>query len=295
MHLAYGALLASILMDVAIKLVSTGVSTWAIVAWRWLFSIGILIPFALFYLKPHEWKPFERIHLVRAVLNLIGTFCLFYALQRLQLSVVIAIFFAEPLLTSVFAALVGREHLGPSKWVVSVLGFAGVTLVIIGANGGAASLSLVNHFDALVALAGATAWALMAVLTKRDGGHLSALSLLLWISVAAAGAGVAMSYGTLTSVGPRDIFMLLGAAVLGTIYSLLWINGLKRLSASAVASVMYLSLALSYLVGFAFFGEVPPPLAIVGSAILFCMVMLLSQPSLQQRFDQLFYSKVGLK
>jgi drug/metabolite transporter (DMT)-like permease len=290
MHLAYGALLASILMDVCIKLVSSEVSTWVIVAWRWLFSLLIILPFALCQFKPHEWKPLERMHVLRAVLNLSGTFCLFYSLQRLQLPIVIAIFFAEPLLISVFAALVGGERLGPTKWAVSVLGFVGVSLVILGANGGSVVAGHVDHVDALIALSGATAWALMAVLTKRDGAHLSALSLLFWISVAAASTGVAMSFGSFTSVGLQDMFLLFAAAVMGTIYSLLWINGFKRFSASSVASVMYLGLPLSYVVGFVCFREVPPATAMVGSAILFFMVVVLTQPSMQAKLNQLLGS-----
>lgn len=295
MHLAYGALLASILMDVSIKLVSSGVSTWAIVAWRWLFSIAILLPFALYYLKPHEWRPFEWVHLMRAVLNLIGTFCLFYSLQKLQLPVVLAIFFVEPLLTSVFAAVIGGERLGPAKWVLSIFGFIGVALVILSVKGGTDMVASVSYVDAMVAFAGAAAWALMAVLTKRDGAHLSALSLLFWISIAAASVGVVMSHDNFTSIGLRDVALLFAAAILGTIYSLLWINGLKRLSASAVASVMYLALPLSYVVGYFFFHEVPPTMAIVGSSLLFCMVVLFTQPSLQARFNQLFHNRAGNK
>lgn len=295
MHLAYGALLASLLMDVAIKLVSAEVSTWAIVAWRWIFSIAILLPFALRYMKPYEWNPFARIHLVRAALNLTGTYCLFYSLQHLQLPIVIAIFFAEPLLTSVFAALIGGERLGPAKWTLSTVGFLGVILVIFSGTSSADMVASVGHVDALIALAGASAWALMAVLTKRDGGHLSALSMLFWISIAAAAVAVAMSYENFTFVGTRDMSLLLLAAVLGTIYSLLWINGLKKLSASAVASVMYLALPLSYVVGYVFFREVPPTMAIVGSSLLFCMVVLFAQPTLQARFNQLFNVRVVSK
>lgn len=295
MHLAYGALLASILMDVAIKMISAGVTTWAIVAWRWLFSIAILLPFAMYYLRPHEWKPFERVHFVRAVLNLTGTFCLFYSLQKLQLPVVFAIFFAEPLLTSVFAAVIGGERLGPAKWVLSVLGFIGVALVILGVNGSQDMVAAVGHADAFVALAGAAAWALMAVLTKRDATHLSALSLLFWNSIVAAGAGVVMSHDNFLAVGTGDITLLFAAAILGTIYSLLWINSLKRLSASSVASVMYLALPLSYVVGYIFFREVPPTMAILGSSLLFCIVVLFTQPSLQSKFNQLLSKKVETK
>ncbi len=291
MHLAYGALLASLLMDVSIKLVSSEVSTWAIVAWRWIFSIFILLPFTLRHLKPHEWKPFERTHIMRAVLNLTGTFCLFYSLQRLQLPVAIAIFFAEPLLTSVFAALIGGEKLGPAKWALSILGFFGVTLVIFSGQGSSEMVAAVSYSDALIALTGAAAWALMAVLTKRDGAHLSALSLLFWISIFAATAGVLMSHDNFTHIGMRDMGLLLIAAGLGTVYSLLWINGLKRLSASAVASVMYLALPLSYVVGYVIFREVPPTMAIVGSSLLFCMVVIFTQPSLQARFNQAFLTK----
>ena len=78
----YGAIIASLGMDVVIKFVSADVDTWTMVAIRWLSASLMLAPFAIARFSGSEWNPVRWVHVFKAMLKVIGTYCLFHALQH---------------------------------------------------------------------------------------------------------------------------------------------------------------------------------------------------------------------
>lgn len=288
MHLIYVAMVASVLMDVAIKMVSPEVGTWTLVAWRWTIAVLILGPVVVIRFEAHDWRPFDKVHLWRASLNGVGVFCLFHSLQHLQLTSVVAIFYAEPLFTTVFAGLVGREKVGTADWIVSVLGFAGVTLVVLGSGQSLGNFVTSIDSDALVAVLGAAAFALTSVITRRFGMRHSSLALAFWMAVSSAIFGAAMAGQALLDIGTNDFLLLCVAGVMGTVFALLWVSGLKRLPASTAASARYLTLPLSCLVGYLFFSEVPSLTTLVGSGVLLLVLGVFMRPGVRSRIDAAF-------
>lgn len=288
MHLIYVAMIASVLMDVAIKMVSPEVGTWTLVAWRWTIAVLILGPVVAMRFESADWRPFDKVHVWRTFLNGIGVFCLFHALQNLQLSVVVTIFFAEPLFTTLFAGVVGKEKVGGADWVVSVLGFLGVAMVVLGAGQPDGGLVDWLDADALIAVLGAASFGLTSVITRRFGMGHSSLALAFWMAVSSAIVGAAMAGNALLEIKPQDFMLLCVAAALGTVFALLWVSGLKRMSASTAASARYLTLPLSYLLGYVFFSEIPTLTAVVGSGVLLLVVGVFMRPGIRNRIDAAF-------
>jgi drug/metabolite transporter (DMT)-like permease len=288
MHLIYAAMVASVLMDIAIKMVSPEVSTWTLVAWRWTIAVLILGPVVAIRFESSDWRPLDRIHAWRTALNGVGVFCLFHSLQHLQLSVVVTIFFAEPLFTTLFASVVGKEKVGGADWVVSIVGFLGVALVVLGAGQPVGGLMDWVDVDALIALLGAASFGLTSVVTRRFGMGHSSLALAFWMAVSSAIVGATMAGQALLEVKPTDFLLICVAAALGTVFALLWVSGLKRMSASTAASARYLTLPLSYLLGYVFFSEIPTPTAVVGSGVLLLVVGVFMRPGIRNRIDAAF-------
>jgi len=92
----------------------------------------MLLPLAVVMFGRSDWQAFRRVHLMRAALNLMGTHGLIFGLQKLPLELVIAIFFAEPLLTLILATLLGRQPLHAMQLLISAAGLVGVGLATVG-------------------------------------------------------------------------------------------------------------------------------------------------------------------
>lgn len=288
MHLIYAAMVASVLMDVAIKMVSPDVDTWTLVAWRWTIAVLILGPIVAIRFDSADWRPLDRIHIWRTALNGVGVFCLFHSLQNLQLSVVVTIFFAEPLFTTLFASLVGKEKVGGGDWAVSVVGFVGVALVVLGAGQPVGGLVDWIDVDALVAVLGAASFGLTSVITRRFGMGHSSLALAFWMAVSSAIVGAIVAGKAVLDVKPYDFLLICIAAALGTVFALLWVSGLKKMSASTAASARYSTLPLSYLLGYVFFSEIPETTTLMGSAVLVLVVGVFMRPEVRRRIDAVF-------
>ena len=276
-HMLYGALVAGLLMDMLLKQLGASVGVWATVAWRWTFGALMLLPLAVMMFRRPDWHAFRRIHVMRAVLNLMGTYGLVFGLQKLSFALVITIFFAEPLLTLILATLVGRQPLHASQLTISALGLAGVALATWGDGWRMGSFQPEVVVVASIALAGAFAGALMTVLTQAHGRTCSSLSLVFWTAVSAAGVGLWMAGPSAWTVPVADMWRLGWVAALGCVFSLLWVAALKRVAARVAAHIMYLTLPLGALAGWWFFDELPHAVSVVGSVSVFLAVLAVNR------------------
>lgn len=273
----YGALVAGLLMDMLLKQLGSSVGVWTTVAWRWTFGALMLLPLAVVMFGRPDWQVCRPIHLMRAVLNLIGTYGLVFGLQKLSFALVITIFFAEPLLTLILATLIGRQSLHVLQLIISVLGLAGVGLATWGDGWRMGSFQPDVVTAAGIALAGAFAGALMTVVTQVHGRACSSLSLVFWTAVSAALVGLWMAGPSAWAVPAADLWRLGLVAGLGCVFSLLWVAALKRVPARVAAHIMYLTLPLGALAGWWFFDELPHAVSVVGSASVFLAVLAVNR------------------
>ncbi len=285
MHFIYSAMLASAFMDVAIKMVSPDVPTWTLVTWRWAIAVLFLCPVVVWRFRPGDWRPFDKVHLCRSLLNGFGVFCLFHALQNLPLAVVSTVFFAEPVFTTLFAGVLKQERVTRADWLVSVLGFLGVATVLLGTRQHGALAWAWFDVDAGIAVLGAASFGLATVITRRLAHGHSPLALAFWLAVCSTLIGAPMAGRELLQVSAPDLLLLATAAVLGSAFGLLWVAGLKRIPASTAASARYVTLPLGHLLGYLFFDETPSPSAALGGVMLLVVISGLMRPDVRRRID----------
>lgn len=272
-YMLYAAVLAGLLMDMLFKQLGASLGVWAMLAWRWTLGALMLLPLAVVMFDRADWQAFRRVHLMRAALNLMGTYGLIFGLQKLPLALVITIFFAEPLLTLILATLLGRQPLHAMQLLISAAGLVGVGLATVGESARIGSFQPDVVIAASIALAGAFAGALMTVVTQVHGRTCSSLSLVFWTAVSAAGVGLWMAGPSAWSVPSADMWQLGLVAGLGCVFSLLWVMALKRVAAEVAAHIMYLTLPLGALAGWWFFDESPQTVSVVGSVSVFLAVL----------------------
>lgn len=254
--MAVSAVVAGVAMDVLAKAAALHAPPAQITMVRWIYGAIALAPILIVLrVRPGPiWRP---IYLFRAALNLFASFSLYYALAHLPLSVVVAVFFLEPLGGVALAALFLKEPISGRRLGGIVLAVAGI-LLMTGLNGWALNL------DLLIAILGALCWGGMLVLTRSVGRDEHVLSLMFWMAVTTS---IGMAPIALPHWQPMDIsghLALIGVAVCGTFYGTLSITALRRAPVRIKAACTFLSLPLAFAAGFLFFGEVPDRFAIVG-------------------------------
>nr|WP_298688047.1 DMT family transporter [uncultured Dongia sp.] len=258
--MALAAVTAGVGMDLLAKAASIEASAAQVTLLRWVYGLMTLIPVLLVMrVRPGSvWRP---IHLGRVLLNLVGSFCLYYSLAHLPLSVVVAVFFLEPLVALGLAALFLGEGISRAVAIGLFIASLGI-LLMTGLQDWRLDPIL------LVALLGAVAWGAMLVMTRSVGRHEPVLALMFWLSLLTSLAMAPFAihgWRPLTWEGHLAMF---GVAVLGTLYGVLGITVLRLAPVRIKAACSFLSLPLAFLAGFLFFDERPDWSAILGGILV---------------------------
>ena len=166
------------------------------------------------------------------------------------IAVVTTLNFTIPLFTLVLARIFLKETVDATRWIGTLVGFAGVTIVM--QPGGA-----VFNPMWLVVLLSATMFASLDVLNKVFIGKESFWAMIFYTALFTT---CIVAYPALTSwVAPTmtqyGLMAILGAGANGLLYCLL--KSFSMVDASALAPFRYTELILSAGVGFLLFGEVP--------------------------------------
>jgi drug/metabolite transporter (DMT)-like permease len=185
----------------------------------------------------------------------------FYAVSMLPLADATAIAFSQPLFSVVVAALVLGEKVRWRRWSATVIGFAGVLIMV---RPGEGSLQL----GALVALANAAAVSISILLVRRLSDSETPLMILTQFAI----------FSTLLLALPAiwvwrwpDLWgwvLAVGIALSATVGQYFWVQAFKAGEMSAVAPFEYMRLPFAVFVGWLIWGEMPVIWTYVGASIV---------------------------
>ncbi len=199
--------------------------------------------------------------LSRATLMLGSTLCNFGAISFLPLAEVKAVSFVSPLLVTVFAVWLLKEHVTPGRWVAILIGFGGTLFIV---RPGSAMLNPA----VFLALGSAFCYSLYQILTRRLGGDDPQLTSLFYTAFVGF---VFMSFMLPHVWKPPELvhlpaFLLLGAAGMTGHYLL--IKALEIERASALSPFGYTQLLWISLSGYLVFHDVPDMHSIIGMVVI---------------------------
>lgn len=252
-----GAVVSFLTMALAGRELSGTLSTFQILCFRSV--VGLVVVGALAWRAGLHLLRTGRpgLHVARNVAHLGGQFGWFFAIASMPLAAVFAIEFTIPLWTALLAVPLLGERLGPQRALALGLGLAGVAMIL---RPGAGMLQPAT----LAALAGAVAYALSYLATKRLTPTERPLTILFYMTIvqlplAALGAAWTWQAPDWT-LWPW--ILLVGVTALTAHYCIARAFALADIA--VVIPVDFLRLPMVALIGWALYGERVDGLAVAG-------------------------------
>lgn len=215
-------------------------------------------------LGPRIW----RLTVLRTVLHVTALGSFFAALRFLPMADAVAISFVMPFILLILGRLSG-ERVGPHRLAACAVGFAGTLMVV------QPSFAAVGA-PALLPLATAVLFSLFMLVTRviaKEGDPIAlqaasglvATAILAPLVLIAAGRG----WPDLSPVAlaGREVLLLVGLGLLGTVAHLVMTFALRFAPSSTLAPMQYLELPFATLVGWAVFGDLPNGVAAAGIVV----------------------------
>ncbi|QRM57274.1 DMT family transporter [Sinorhizobium sp. BG8] len=227
---------------------------------------------ALVVLSPYLWKTGVKrlyqvdrpgLHFVRCMLFAFEALAFYFIVFYMPLADAMTYWLAAPIYVAALSPLLLGEKVGWRRWCAIVLGFVGVVIAL---EPSSQSFTL----PALVAIAGSFAFALAMVLGRTLRAAPDS-TLVFW---QIAGAAVVSVVGVVVEpngwrpMSGIDFGLLCLLGVVAMSAHMLVNRSLKLVDAATVVPLQYTLLLWAIVFGWLFFGDVPRPAMLVGSAVI---------------------------
>jgi len=220
------------------------------------------------------------LHMTRLVIACIAQVGVFYAVIHLYLADATAIAFSRPLFTTIVAVVLLSELVSARRWVATVVGFAGVMIMVRPGHAGVDPV-------VLIAIVSALTFAVANVLIRLMSNTEPPNRILFYYH-----AG-----GTVIFLGPAiwawqtpvgvEWFMLALIGVLTTIGMTGFVRGFSVGEANAVGPIEYIRLIYAAFIGFAFFAEIPSLWTVAGAIIIITSAAYIARDESRRRLPPL--------
>ncbi|MGX9142272.1 DMT family transporter [Mesorhizobium sp. 128a] len=197
---------------------------------------------------------------LRVLATTVDTALFYAAVVYLPLADVMSFYMAGPIYVAALSHFLLGEKVGWRRWAAILVGFCGV-LIILKPSSAAFSQS------SLFALVGSIAFAFAIILSRRLRGT-SDTTLVTWQTIGTLLVGAVMTIGAWRTPSTLDFGAMLLLGIVSCSAHLMITRALKLAPASTLAPLHYSLLLWAVIFGLAFFGDVPGPRILIGSAIV---------------------------
>lgn len=201
------------------------------------------------------------LHVLRALVALIGGFAAFYAVSRAPLASVTAITYAAPIFASLFAMVVFREGLSWHRIGVLPVGFVGVLMVLRPSF----DIEFAGMVGALIATV-TTAIAFLAVKSLSSTERSETVVAYPFLMILPISAILAFLDWTTPTFEQMPLVVLMGVGISASQYCM--VKAFALADASAVLPVDFMRLVVAAAIGVMFFGDILDAEVLVGAAII---------------------------
>ncbi|MFO1172206.1 MAG: DMT family transporter [Hyphomicrobiaceae bacterium] len=273
--------LAFTIQDVIIKFLSGGYSVHQLVLFRCLGALPMILSLlvyeggvASFLRAPH------LLISLRSTIQYVSYVLWFLAIATISIADAMTIGFISPLIITALSGIILGAHVGLSRWLAILAGFAG-TVVMLRPGAG------VFEPAALLVLASAITYALGAILTRKIGAHASSATMslnslllaILWSTLAGVFAG---DGGWTTSSHPsvqlmfrawkmpdlHDAALMLSAGVAAGVGMIVVAQAYRISQPAVIAPFEYSGMFWALIAGYAVWGQLPDAVSVAGMIVI---------------------------
>ncbi len=265
------AMLIVPVMDIIAKYLSTSLHPLEVTLGRFFFQFVACLFFALVLMKlPKVGGTQPKINYLRGILLASASLCFFIAVKYMSVATAISIFFVEPMILTILAALILKENVGLRRIMAIAVGLAG-TLIILRPN--LAEIGLVSLLPVGTAVLFAVYLLLNRLYPVKDD------LLTIQLTAGLAGTlylggmmviGMSLGLGDIAFVWPNlsqtGLLVLIGFISFGA-HGLV-VAAFQRGSASLLAPLQYLEIVSATLFGYLVFSDFPDALTWLGIILI---------------------------
>lgn len=254
-------------MDAVMKALSIELGAYNAMLWRMI--AGIVLSGTAFALTRSRWPARKdlRVHLTRGLVLPFMALSFFWGIARVPLAEGIALSFIAPLIALYLAAVLLGETIGRTAIVASLLGLAGVVVILAGRiEGGAMSRDTMLGIGAI--LFSAMLYAYNLILQRQQAQIASPVEIAFVLTVIAT--AVLLLAAPVLAVVPASTHYptIVLAALLGLVSVLLMSWAYARAEAQMLLPVEYTAFVWAAIMGWLFFAEAVTPALLAGTALI---------------------------
>ena len=266
-------------LDAVMKHLAGAIGAYNAMLWR--MWAGIFIGGIVFLIAraPRPSRPAMRIHIIRGVMSSGMGLLFFWGLARVPLAQGVALSFVAPLIALYLAAILLKERIERRAVLASLLGFAGVLVILTGQM--REQMGPEAMWGALAILASAILYAWNIILMRQQALVAKPVEVTFFtgLIVGLCYLAAAPFYAKLPSA--EHVPGILAAALFGFGALMLLSWAYARAEAQHLAPVEYTAFIWGVLFGVIFFFEPVRPLTLIGAAmiVLACYIAARRRPA----------------
>lgn len=259
-------------MDAVMKHLALALGAYNALLWRTM--AGAVFGGLVFFATRTPWptRTALRIHVIRGTLGVAMAMLFFWGLARVPLAHGVALAFVAPLIALYLAALVLKEQIQRRAVAASLLGFAGVVVILAGQV--QAELGPEALRGSLAILCSAALYAYNIILMRQQAQVARPVEIAFFTS-AIMTSGFLIAAPFLAVPPPAEqLPAIAGAAMLAFASLILLSWAYARAEAQYLAPVEYTAFIWAATLGLIVFGEPVRPLTVVGAAMIVAACIL---------------------
>ena len=237
---------------------------------RFLIQMSLLVP-VLYYLGHRITRAaFTRSEAARGFCLAIATWLFFLALKSLPMAEAISIFFIEPLILTLLAALILKERIRIRRILAIIIGFCGAIIVI------QPSFAIFG-WPSLLPLGTAFTFALYMIITRIVAQTTHPVQSQITMSAFALGTVLLLAFlnewANLEAASWRlpngiEMLVMLLLGLVATTGHLMVVFALQRADAGLLAPFQYLEVVMASALGYLIFNDIPKQTTIIGVSLI---------------------------
>jgi drug/metabolite transporter (DMT)-like permease len=267
------AVVLGLVTGMLVKKVGTDITVITTLFYRFLFSVPLLLIFAIIARKSQFLKiEQKKTLLLRIIFGLSGISFWFLAVRLMPLGQATTLFQSSVIFVTLLSPFLLNEKVGWFRWTAVLTGLIGIIIVT---DPFSSTISIAVIYGILAAFSGA----ILAILLRRLGRSDNPTSIALWYNFSGTIVIAVILIIMPKQLSSIDSQILIDLILLGAVASVLQIfftTAYKYLDAVVVSSMRYIQIPLSGFAGYMLFSESMSLNQILGAIIIICSCLAIA-------------------